>query len=75
VFNYAIKEMGTSEERLLHVAQSIYHDHVPARELGLSTVWINRRSGKQGGGATPPAVARPNAEFPDLASMVKEMNL
>ena len=31
--------------RLLHVAQSLFHDHVPAKALGLPTVWIDRRGG------------------------------
>lgn len=37
----------------LHVAQSLYHDHVPAKSLGLTTAWIDRR-GREGG-ATPGA--------------------
>jgi 2-haloacid dehalogenase len=56
------------EGRLLHVAQSLFHDHVPARAAGLPTVWINRRHGRQGWGATPApegAVA-PNWEFPSM---------
>jgi 2-haloacid dehalogenase len=28
--------------RHVHVAQSVFHDVVPAKELGLPTVWINR---------------------------------
>jgi len=75
VFSYAVKRVGVQQERILHVAQSIFHDHVPAKEMGFSTVWINRRSGKAGGGATPPAVARPDAEFPDLASLADAMGL
>ena len=54
-------------ERILHVAQSLFHDHVTAKRLGLSTVWIDRRAGR-GGGATPPAEAQPDATFPDMAS-------
>ncbi len=37
---------------ILHVAQSLYHDHVPAQSLGLTTVWVDRRQGRPGG-ATP----------------------
>ena len=75
VFSYAVKTIGVQQEQILHVAQSIFHDHVPAKELGFTTVWINRRSGKAGGGATPPALARPDAEFPDLASLADAMGL
>lgn len=46
---------GIKPERWLHVAQSIFHDHGPAQRLGLASVWIDRRAGKAGGGATPDA--------------------
>ena len=39
--------------QLLHVAQSLFHDHVPARREGLPSVWINRRHDRPGWGATP----------------------
>ncbi len=41
-----------------------------ARKLGLETVWVNRRHGKAGSGATPIADARPDLEVPDLATLV-----
>lgn len=47
------ERLGVAEGRLLHVAQSLFHDHVPAKAAGLPTVWINRRHGNPGGGATP----------------------
>lgn len=49
----ALEEMGIPRERLLHVAQSLFHDHVPAKRHGLASVWINRRRGLPGWGATP----------------------
>ena len=60
--------LGVPRGRLLHVAQSLFHDHVPAQRLGLPTVWINRRHGRPGRGATPaPAFAvTPDWEFPSL---------
>jgi len=58
---------GVGPERVLHVAQSLYHDHVPAQRLGLRSVWIDRRHGRAGAGATPPADARPDATFPSMA--------
>jgi hypothetical protein len=50
------------------VAQSLYHDHVPAQALGLETVWIDRQAGKSG--ATPPAgiEVKPTWTFPSLAA-------
>jgi 2-haloacid dehalogenase len=67
-FEAALARIGLSRERILHVAQSLFHDHVPAKRLGLSTVWIDRRQGRSGSGATPPAQAKPDAVFPDMAS-------
>jgi 2-haloacid dehalogenase len=45
--------LGIARGRLLHVAQSIYHDHEPAKAAGLPTVWIDRRRDRTGPGATP----------------------
>ena len=67
-FEAAFERIGLPRERILHVAQSLFHDHAPAKRLGLSTVWINRRHGRPGGGATPPADAQPDATYPDMAS-------
>jgi 2-haloacid dehalogenase len=33
---------GANREHQVHVAASLFHDIAPARELGLTTVWINR---------------------------------
>jgi 2-haloacid dehalogenase len=66
-FTYAFERIDVPRERILHVAQSLFHDHVPAKALGMTTVWIDRRQGKAGGGATPPADATPDATFGDLA--------
>ena len=48
-----LAELGLDREDLLHVAQSLFHDHVPARREGLPSVWINRRHDRPGWGATP----------------------
>jgi len=68
-FLAAFERIATPRERILHVAQSLFHDHVPARELGLRTAWIDRRAGRAGSGATPPAAAAPDLVLPDLASL------
>jgi 2-haloacid dehalogenase len=67
-FRVAFERLGLPRERILHVAQSLYHDHVTAKRLGLATVWIDRRRGREGSGATPAAEAAPDAAFPDMAS-------
>ena len=58
-----VDEMGIAEDRLLHVAQSLFHDHVPAKTAGLATVWIDRRAGKPGGGATPIPADAPEPDW------------
>lgn len=69
-FHAALARIGLPRERVLHVAQSLYHDIAPAKSLGWSTVWVNRRAGKTGG-ATPDADALPDLEVPDLATLAK----
>jgi 2-haloacid dehalogenase len=63
------RRMGVGSGRLLHAAQSLFHDHAPAKAAGLPTVWINRRAGRPGWGATPPPRAGvvPDWEFPSMA--------
>ena len=70
-FHEMFARTGLPRERILHVAQSLYHDHVTAKRLGLTSVWIDRRAGRAGAGATPPAEASPAAVFPDMASFAE----
>lgn len=70
-FHVALGRMQTPRGEILHVAQSIFHDHVPAQAVGLQTVWINRRRGRPGYGAVPKAVAVPDAEFLDMRSFAE----
>jgi 2-haloacid dehalogenase len=74
-FEIAVQRLGVSKDRLLHVAQSLYHDHVPAKELGFKTVRVNRPSILPGTGVTIPASAAPDLEVPDLASLVELIGL
>jgi 2-haloacid dehalogenase len=67
-FELALERIALQRERILHVAQSLFHDHVPAKAMGFTTVWIDRRHDRPGFGATPPAEAVPDAAFPDMAS-------
>jgi len=69
-FQYAIERLGGVPDRIVHVAQSLFHDIGPARNLGLRTVWINRRKGQAGTGATPPSSARPDVELTSLDELV-----
>ncbi len=56
VFDYMLEKLASfdvSKWDILHTAQSQYHDIVPATKLGFSTMWIERRHGKESFGATP----------------------
>jgi len=68
-FEVAGRRIGVPKERWLHAAQSLYHDVAPARRFGLATAWVNRRRGRDGFGATPPAAALPDLEVVDLAEL------
>jgi 2-haloacid dehalogenase len=73
-FRYMLEALGRdgiAPAQVLHVAQSLFHDHVPAKQLGLATVWVNRRAGKPGSGATPPAQAQPDWEVTSLAELAE----
>jgi 2-haloacid dehalogenase len=65
--------LGIGAGRLLHVAQSLFHDHVPAKRAGLPTAWINRRHGRSGWGATPPPAAdvTPDWEFGSMRELAE----
>jgi len=70
-FELAFERIGVPRERILHVAQSLFHDHVPARRLGMTTVWVDRRHDRPGSGATLPAVATPDLTVPDMATLAR----
>jgi len=70
-FAYLIErlgEQGVGRAQILHVAQSLFHDHAPANAAGLRSVWIDRRGDSGGWGATaaPPDGVRYEARFPSL---------
>jgi 2-haloalkanoic acid dehalogenase type II len=66
-----LAEQGLGRERILHTAESLYHDHIPAKRFGLATCWIHRRAGRSGHGATraPEADVRPDFRFATLGEM------
>jgi 2-haloacid dehalogenase len=66
-----LAEQGIAPQQILHTAESLHHDHIPAKRFGLATCWIHRRAGQAGHGATrPPEVeVRPDFRFPTLGAM------
>jgi 2-haloalkanoic acid dehalogenase type II len=57
------------EQRWLHAAQSYFHDVVPARELGIPVVWVNRKRER-----APEGGPLPDIEVPDLAALANHFS-
>jgi 2-haloacid dehalogenase len=68
-FFEAQKRLRLPKESILHVAQSLYHDIAPTGALGIKNVWVNRRRGKAGSGATPESSAKPDLEVGSLGEL------
>ena len=65
-------DFGAGPESILHVAQSLFHDHVPAKAIGLATAWIDRRRGRGGGATAPPQrEVEPDFRFDSMAELVE----
>jgi len=69
-FEALLERLAIPRERLLHVAESLYHDVAPAREMGISTVWVNRRQGKAAA-ASRLSVATPDLEVPTVGQLAE----
>jgi len=68
-FELALEKIGEPAGRVLHCAQSLYHDIPPAKELGMGAVWVDRRSGRHGQGATPASSAIADLRVPDMKTL------
>jgi 2-haloalkanoic acid dehalogenase type II len=64
--------IGIERNELLHVAQSLFHDHGPAQQLGLPSVWIDRRAGRPGAGATPAVTVAVASRYTSLAAFAAD---
>ena len=58
-------ELGLGQSDVLHTAQSLHHDHVPAKRFGLANAWIDRQRLSEGGswGATERVEEVPATDF------------
>ena len=68
-----LKARGLERSDILHTAQSLFHDHGPAKRRQLASAWIDRRHEQDGWGATmpPPDGAAFDFRFASMAEMVK----
>ncbi len=81
-FVYMIEHLaglGIGAGEILHTAQSLHHDHVPARAAGLANAWIDRQGQSKSGewGATAPVADMPDFDFifPTLGAMADAAGL
>ncbi|MEM7221871.1 MAG: haloacid dehalogenase type II [Pseudomonadota bacterium] len=67
------QDLGLEQDAILHTAQSLFHDHAPARRFGLANAWIDRQGLSKGGdwGATRKLEAQPEVDFlfPTMGAM------
>ena len=66
IFRLAQQKLGISTAEWLHAGQSIYHDVIPAKSLGIATLWVNRPSHRPGVGAVRQAAGVPDLEVRSL---------
>ena len=69
-FKEVLRRLNVPISQILHVAQSLYHDHAPAKQLGFQTAWINRPSLLAETGLAPQAEITPDLVFSNLSSLV-----
>ncbi|MGF6483989.1 haloacid dehalogenase type II [Paraburkholderia sp. JPY419] len=65
-FEYMLQKLdqrGIRKGKILHTAESLFHDHKPANEFGLASCWIYRRHSQPGFGATMDPGSQPNLDF------------
>jgi 2-haloalkanoic acid dehalogenase type II len=75
-FRYLLDRLaafGHGKAEILHTAQSLFHDHAPAKRCGLATAWIDRRQNEPGWGATmaPPGNVTWDFRFASLEAMAR----
>lgn len=69
-FDYLLERLGhglggvaVGRADILHTAESLFHDHVPANAAGLASCWIHRRHAQDGFGATMDPGTLPYTDF------------
>lgn len=66
-------DLGLEPGEVLHTAESLFHDHVPAGHHGMARCWIYRRHAQEGFGATMIPSEQPDVDFVfhSMADLVK----
>ena len=71
IFELAESKLGYGRREWLHAAQSVHHDIVPAKALGIGNVWVNRPSARPNVGAVVQSSAKADVEVNSLAELAK----
>ena len=68
---------GFSPKQILHVGQSLFHDHAPAKNLGLKSAWVKRPSPRGELGATrdPGEAVQPGIVVSSLAELADVIDI
>ena len=68
---------GFSAKQILHVGQSLFHDHAPAKKLGLKSAWVKRPSPRGELGATrdPGEEVKPDLVVSSLAELADVIDI
>lgn len=59
------KDLNITPNEILHTAQSLHHDHVPAKNAGLARCWIDRQdlASNENWGATAVVKDKPDVDY------------
>lgn len=68
-FEEMLRRAGLPKENILHAGQSVFHDVIPATQLGLRSAWVNRPSIRPGAGAAKKAVSKATFEVSSMAEL------
>ena len=65
LLSHLSNDLNLDKSDILHTAQSLFHDHVPAKSFGLANAWIDRQRLSESGswGATAVVDEQPEIDF------------
>jgi len=66
IFEFALQRLGEAPDRILHVAFGFQYDLVPAKQVGMTTCWLNRTGEPMPEGVMPDFVLTDFTKLPPL---------
>lgn len=74
-FEEMMRRSGIPKQNIVHAGQSVYHDVIPAKQLGLRSVWVDRPSRRPGIGAVIQAEGEPDLKVHSLAELARALGV